>query len=123
MGSIRRSKTKRRTRYIKPVLTRVSLLTHLDRDLDQVKADIASSKHLAQYQSTKAAEDLPGLGQWYCIECAKWFEGEHNLVAHRKGKNHKRRLGFCDKSSFDIRLTPAFQRAILERRGSYAKGC
>ena len=66
-------------------------LTPKNRDLDQVKADIASSQHLTRYRSTKAAEDLPGLGEWYCIECAKWFEGEHNLVAHRKGKNHKRR--------------------------------
>jgi bud site selection protein 20 len=32
------------------------------------------------------------MGQHYCVECAKWFETEHNLVAHRKGKNHKRRL-------------------------------
>jgi len=62
------------------------------RDLDQVKADIASLKHLSQYQATKAAEDLPGLGEHYCVECAKWFEGEHNLVAHKKGKNHKRRV-------------------------------
>jgi bud site selection protein 20 len=36
--------------------------------------------------------DLPALGQHYCVECAKWFEDEHNLVAHRKGKNHKRRV-------------------------------
>lgn len=63
-----------------------------NRDLDQVKADLATKKHLSQYRSTKATEDLPGLGEWYCIECAKWFEGEHNLVAHRKGKNHKRRV-------------------------------
>jgi len=75
MGSIRRSKTKRRTR-----------------DLDQIKADLANQKHLSQYHSTKSPEDLPGLGEWYCIECAKWFEGEHNLVVHRKGKIHKRRV-------------------------------
>ena len=41
----------------------------------------------------KPAEDLPGLGQFYCVECAKWFEGEHSLVQHRKGKPHKRRYG------------------------------
>ncbi|KAI4125513.1 MAG: hypothetical protein LQ347_005362 [Umbilicaria vellea] len=75
MGSIRRSKTKRRTR-----------------DLDQVHADLRSPKHLAQHKSTKPAEDLPGLGRWYCVECAKWFEGEHSLVQHRRGKNHKRRI-------------------------------
>ncbi|MCJ1235609.1 Bud site selection protein 20 [Varicellaria rhodocarpa] len=75
MGSIRRSKTKRRTR-----------------DLDQIHADLRSSKHLAQHKTLKPVEDLPGLGQWYCTECAKWFEGEHNLIEHRKGKNHKRRI-------------------------------
>jgi bud site selection protein 20 len=61
------------------------------RDLDQIKADILSPKHLTQYQETKAPEDLPGLGKWYCTECAKWFESELNLVAHAKGKPHKRR--------------------------------
>jgi len=70
-----RTKTRRRTR-----------------DLDQVAADLHSPKHLAQHKSLKATEDLPGLGQWYCIECAKWFEGENSLVTHRKGKNHKRRV-------------------------------
>ncbi|KAH8701726.1 hypothetical protein BGW36DRAFT_289202 [Talaromyces proteolyticus] len=75
MGATRRLKTKRRTR-----------------DYDQIRADLASRKHLQQYKDTKDAEDLPGLGQHYCVECAKWFEDEHNLVAHRKGKNHKRRL-------------------------------
>ena len=75
MGSIRRSKTKRRTR-----------------DLDQIKADLTNPSHLTRYQSTKAAEDLPGLGHFYCKECAKWFEGGYNLAAHRKGKNHKRRV-------------------------------
>ncbi|ERF72945.1 hypothetical protein EPUS_05026 [Endocarpon pusillum Z07020] len=102
MGSIRRSKTKRRTR-----------------DLDQVKADIASSKHLARYQSTKAAEDLPGLGQWYCIECAKWFEGEHNLVAHRKGKNHKRRARFLKEEAHTQKAAEAAVGLTREDR-SYA---
>ncbi|KZF18906.1 hypothetical protein L228DRAFT_251781 [Xylona heveae TC161] len=75
MGSIRRVKTKRRTR-----------------DLDQVHADLRSPKHLLQYKTSKAAEDLPGLGKYYCKECAKWFEGENSLLTHRRGKNHKRRL-------------------------------
>ncbi|KAL4798571.1 putative C2H2 finger domain protein [Aspergillus venezuelensis] len=75
MGAVRRTKTKRRTR-----------------DYDQVRADVQSSKHLEQYKATKDAEDLPGLGKHYCVECAKWFESDYNLVAHRKGKNHKRRV-------------------------------
>lgn len=61
------------------------------RDYDQVRADIQSPKHLAQYKATKDAEDLPGLGKHYCVECSKWFESEHNLTEHKRGKNHKRR--------------------------------
>ncbi|EGS19412.1 zinc finger domain-containing protein [Thermochaetoides thermophila DSM 1495] len=62
------------------------------RDLDQIERDLRSPRHLQQYKETKAAEDLPGLGLYYCIECAKWFESETSLVGHRKGKPHKRRL-------------------------------
>ena len=61
------------------------------RDLDQVHADIHNPGHLAKYKDAKLAEDLPALGEHYCVECAKWFEGEHNLVEHRRGKVHKRR--------------------------------
>lgn len=62
------------------------------RDLDQVHADVHDAKHLKQYHDTKAREDLPGFGQFYCKECAKWFESDTNLVKHEKGKPHKRRL-------------------------------
>ncbi|OJI91380.1 hypothetical protein ASPFODRAFT_703262 [Aspergillus luchuensis CBS 106.47] len=57
-----------------------------------VRADIASARHLELYKATKDEEDLPGLGKHYCVECSKWFESEHNMAAHTKGKNHKRRL-------------------------------
>ncbi|KXL49909.1 hypothetical protein M433DRAFT_31854, partial [Acidomyces richmondensis BFW] len=62
------------------------------RDLDQIHMDLQSKKHLQQYHDTKAPEDLPGFGQWYCKECAKWFESEANFVQHAKGKPHKRRV-------------------------------
>lgn len=68
--------------------TRSTNISH--RDLDQIQADLLSPRHLQQYKETKAAEDLPGLGRHYCIECAKWFESETSLVAHRRGKPHKR---------------------------------
>lgn len=67
------------------------MLSCIYRDYDQIRQDLTSRKHLQDFKDTKDAEDLPGLGQHYCVECAKWFETEHNLVAHRKGKNHKRR--------------------------------
>jgi bud site selection protein 20 len=78
MPAIRGEKSKKKTR-------------RYARDLDQVHADLRSERHLAQFKDTKAVEDLPGLGQFYCKECAKWFESEANFGAHRKGKVHKRR--------------------------------
>ena len=93
MGAVRKIKTKRRTRYVLSASrtgSDVAILTPI-RDYDQVRADIQSPKHLAQYKATKDAEDLPGLGKHYCVECSKWFESEYNMTAHTKGKNHKRR--------------------------------
>jgi hypothetical protein len=63
------------------------------RDLDQVHADLRDEKHLAEFKDAKPLEDLPGLGKFYCKECAKFFESENNFVAHQKHKVHKRR---CD---------------------------
>ncbi|POR33957.1 Zinc finger protein bud20 [Tolypocladium paradoxum] len=62
------------------------------RDVDQVKADLLSSRHLAQFKDAKATEDLPGLGRNYCVECARWFDSEATLISHRRGKPHKRRV-------------------------------
>lgn len=62
------------------------------RDIDQIKADLLSPKHLTQHKNSHAAEDLPGLGKHYCVECAKWFDAEVNLIGHRKGKPHRRRF-------------------------------
>lgn len=80
----------------------------LSRDYDQVCADVKSAKHLSQYKATQDPEDLPGLGRHYCVECAKWFESDYNMVAHRKGKNHKRRsVIVAAYSSARIELTRA----------------
>lgn len=35
---------------------------------------------------------MPGLGQHYCIECARYFDSSQALLVHKKGKVHKRRL-------------------------------
>jgi hypothetical protein len=72
-----------------------------NRDLDQAKADLISPRHLEIYKSTKAVEDLPALGQWYCVECSRWFETESTLLVHQRGKPHKRRLvGPCAREYF-----------------------
>lgn len=70
-----------------------TLVNHMPRDVDQIKADLLSSRHLAQFKDSKVTEDLPGLGRNYCVECAKWFDTEKTLIAHQRSKPHKRRSG------------------------------
>lgn len=36
-------------------------------------------------------EDLPGMGQHYCITCARHFMNETILQQHRNTKDHRRR--------------------------------
>ncbi|KAG5950587.1 hypothetical protein E4U58_001564 [Claviceps cyperi] len=62
------------------------------RDVDQIKADLLYARHLEQFKDSKMPEDLPGVGRNYCIECAKWFDTETTLKAHKRGKPHKRRV-------------------------------
>ncbi|KAK7719273.1 hypothetical protein SLS57_005772 [Botryosphaeria dothidea] len=79
MPAIRGAQSKKKTR-------------RYTRDLDQIHADLRSERHLQLYKETKAEEDLPALGKFYCKECAKWFENNDNFVAHKRGKPHKRML-------------------------------
>jgi hypothetical protein len=121
MGSIRRSKTKRRTRYLPLVQPPRAphLLILFARDLDLIHADLKSAKHLTQFKATKAAEDLPGFGRHYCVECSKWFEGEHNLNEHKRGKNHKRR--YAKPPNLSAVDTDYFQSSHAEREAIYAE--
>lgn len=114
------TKTRRKTRFVASLLglsAHSYTCTHDDsRDVDQIKADLLSPKHLAQWKETKAAEDLPGLGRHYCTECAKWYETEATLVAHRRGKPHKRRfvyslMGYLNFSGHSLTLLPQGQAA------------
>lgn len=73
--SVKRYKTKRRTK-----------------DLDLVYNDLASRESVHALKNQPLDETKPGLGQYYCVECAKYFENQEALDRHGKGKIHKRRL-------------------------------
>lgn len=86
------------------------------RDLDEIHADLSSPKHLEQWISTKAPEDLPGFGQWYCVECAKWYESERNFEVHKKAKPHRRRVR-------DLKDEPYSQREAERATGLGVDNC
>ena len=60
------------------------------RDVDQIHGDI-SEKQKTILKNTVVDEDKPGLGVWYCLECARWFIDETTLTKHKSTKIHKRR--------------------------------
>lgn len=70
-----RFKTKRRTKNI-----------------DQVFTDLSTPQSIQTLKSQPMQEDKPGLGQHYCIECARYFQNEVVLRGHQKTKVHKRRV-------------------------------
>ncbi|KAL9548081.1 hypothetical protein MBANPS3_005863 [Mucor bainieri] len=61
------------------------------RDLDQI-ADDLKPENVDKKKNQEIDTDLPGLGQHYCVECARHFISETHLTEHLKSKLHKRRL-------------------------------
>ncbi|CAI4045968.1 hypothetical protein SKDZ_12G1250 [Saccharomyces kudriavzevii ZP591] len=73
--SVKRYKTKRRTR-----------------DLDLIYNDLATKESVQKLLNQPLDETKAGLGQHYCIHCAKYMETAIALKTHLKGKVHKRRV-------------------------------
>lgn len=92
--SVKRYKTKRRTR-----------------DLDLIYDDLSSKESVYRLKNQPLDETKPGLGQYYCVECAKYFENQDSLDRHTKGKVHKRRVK-------DLRVKP-YSRVESEAAAGY----
>jgi bud site selection protein 20 len=60
------------------------------RDVDQIHGDL-SEQQKTLLKNTVLDEEKPGLGKWYCVECAKWFIDQDTLKKHTGTKVHKRR--------------------------------
>ncbi|OZC05224.1 hypothetical protein X798_07784 [Onchocerca flexuosa] len=63
------------------------------KDMDQIIDEIRSEKH--QRLTNQQADidlDLPGGGQFYCIECVRYFTDEKSLRSHSSSKVHRQRL-------------------------------
>ncbi|TPX45943.1 hypothetical protein SeMB42_g03851 [Synchytrium endobioticum] len=59
------------------------------KDLDQIHDDLKTPHKLLEQESNA---DLPGLGQHYCIHCARHFVSKEVLDVHCKSKLHKKRV-------------------------------
>ena len=89
MGRLRRSRTHHARRDVK----RTSRTRRRTKDLDQIQEDMSNPGRIHELKLTHPVDaELPGLGQHYCLECAKYFIDSHALDAHVKSKIHRRRL-------------------------------
>lgn len=61
------------------------------KDLDQIHEDLKPEK-AAKLLQQEIDYDLPGNGQFYCIECERHFVDEKTRQLHRKTKLHKNRV-------------------------------
>ncbi len=59
------------------------------KDVDQV---IDDAKHPEKFFGQEKDDALPGQGQFYCIQCARYFISEDAIKTHFGTKEHKKRL-------------------------------
>ena len=63
------------------------------RAIDQIHDDLADPERARQLRDEQPIDfDLPGMGQYYCVECARYFINSQVLSAHTKTKKHKNRV-------------------------------
>jgi bud site selection protein 20 len=62
------------------------------RDLDQIVYEDMLTEATHALLNQPQQEDKPGLGQYYCVTCARYFIAEQALNVHYKTKEHKKRF-------------------------------
>merc|ERR1719356_1750090 len=61
------------------------------KDIDQVHDDLKIPEKFKP-GVLEQDEDLPGMGQFYCIPCSRFFQTAQVKAQHERSKLHKRRL-------------------------------
>ena len=69
------------------------------KDLDQIQLDLTVEN---VYSAKSIDPDLPGLGQFHCFACCKYFTQQNVLDLHMKTKNHKKRLRLLQEVPYTI---------------------
>ncbi|KAK7687668.1 hypothetical protein QCA50_008883 [Cerrena zonata] len=98
MGRLRRS----RAHHARRDVHRASRTRVRTRDLDQIQHIDLDPKNRARLEAQPLDYELPGLGQHYCVECAKHYETDAALVSHWKSKVHKRRVKALKEPAYTI---------------------
>ncbi|CAB3403564.1 unnamed protein product [Caenorhabditis bovis] len=76
------------------------------KDLDQIHEDLKPEK-AAKLINQEVDYDIPGNGQFYCIECERHFIDEKTRQIHRKTKQHKNRVKSLKEVPYSIKEAEA----------------
>ena len=68
----------------------IILILNLNRDLDQIVNDL-KPENKVKLENQPIDEDLPGLGQFYCIQWARYLISDAAFKTHLKSNEHKKR--------------------------------
>jgi len=66
-------------------------LCHRAKDTDQIQDQIEKSVETGTPITFEYDDELPGGGQFYCVETGKHFPDAEALAGHKKGRYYKRR--------------------------------
>ncbi|TFK64762.1 hypothetical protein BDN72DRAFT_889513 [Pluteus cervinus] len=111
MGRLRRSRVHKAQRDTH----RASRTRARTRDIDQIQLIDLDPKNRAALEIQPLDVEKPGLGQHYCVECAKYYETDAALHSHWRSKVHKRRVKQLKEPAYTIEESE--QAAGLGREG------
>lgn len=73
---------------------------NITRHYDQIYQDL-KPENAKRLLNQDLNEELPGLGQYYCIECASYYVNKRSLTEHQKTKLHKRKKKILKVKPYD----------------------
>ena len=88
MGRLRRKNNVAKDKSVK----KARRTRHYKRDLDQIVFEDLIESNAAKLLNQDMNEDLPGLGQHYCLTCARYMISDKAMAEHLKTKEHKKRF-------------------------------
>ena len=65
------------------------------RDVDQVVLEDMEPENSEKLLNQELDEYKPGLGQHYCLKCARYFISDASIQTHFRTKEHKKRMKTC----------------------------
>ena len=71
------------------------------KDLDQIETDL-QPENQARLLAEAVDPDLPGGGNYLCVECSRHFIDEATLAAHKTTKLHKKRVKCLSEPAYTI---------------------